>query len=371
MRRMIPTPEQIDKTGEWIAGHQRADGAILYFPNGKLDPWDHVESAMALAVTGRYEAAEEAFRYLARTQGADGAWPAVCTGEAVTDPTRDSNHAAYLASGLWHLHCARPNTAFLAEMWPVLERALAFVLALQEENGAIFWATNGAGIPWQAPLLTGNSSVYGSLRCAERIAGLLGRPRPEWTIARKRLGSALRSEHPVYFTTDLPKPVGYFAMDWYYPVLGGAVRGPAARHRLLRDYEAWVVKGEGCRCVTGRPWFTVAETCELVLALDACGLTDLALECFTDVHRLRGEDGGYWTGFGYENGKPLLWPEERPSWTAAAVVLATDALLRESATSGFFRELGDEQDAAWESDTRWIEDQPMVAAEQRAMPDVQ
>jgi hypothetical protein len=82
---------------------------------------------------------------------------------------------------------------------------------------------------------------------------------------------------------------------------------------------------------------TVAETCELVLALDACGLTEQARKVFGTVSRLRHEDGSYWTGWQYANGEHF--PAERSSWTAAAVVLAADALIGFSPGAAIFRDI--------------------------------
>ena len=62
-------------------------------------------------------------------------------------------------------------------------------------------------------------------------------------------------------------------MEWYYPVLGGALRGAAARSRIDERWDDFVVPGLGIRCVDDRPWVTGAETCELVMALDAIGQT--------------------------------------------------------------------------------------------------
>ena len=105
--------DEIAVTARWVAAHQRIDGAIPWFHGGKLDPWDHVQCAMALAVTAQYDGARAALRYLARTQGPDGAWPAMTKRTSVIDATRDSNHAAYLATGLWFLHQSRPQPDFL------------------------------------------------------------------------------------------------------------------------------------------------------------------------------------------------------------------------------------------------------------------
>jgi hypothetical protein len=62
-----------------------------------------------------------------------------------------------------------------------------------------------------------------------------------------------------------------WAMDWYYPILGGVVRGGAAEARLASKWDTFVADGRGVRCVSDQPWITAAETCELVMALDAIG----------------------------------------------------------------------------------------------------
>jgi hypothetical protein len=113
-------------------------------------------------------------------------------------------------------------------------------------------------------------------------------------------------------------------MDWYYPVLGGALTGAAARDRLAADWSRFVVPGLGVRCVADRPWVTGAETCELALALAAVGQRDAALEQVAAMQHLRHDDGSYWTGLVYAD--DARWPVERTTWTAAAVVLAADAL---------------------------------------------
>jgi hypothetical protein len=128
------------------------------------------------------------------------------------------------------------------------------------------------------------------------------------------------------------------SMDWYYPVLAGALRGPGATARIERRWEDFVVTGLGVRCVDDRPWVTGAETCELVMALDAVGYHRAAREQFTAMQHLREEDGSYWTGLVFADGK--RWPEERTTWTGAAMILAADALSDTTPAGGLFR--GDE-----------------------------
>jgi hypothetical protein len=132
-------------------------------------------------------------------------------------------------------------------------------------------------------------------------------------------------------------------MDWYYPVLAGALRGPAAELRVNGGWDTFMVPGLGCRCVSDQPWVTAAETCELVLALDAMGRDAVARELFRDIQAQRHHDGSYWTGWQFVNQEHF--PDERSSWTAAAVVLAADALTGFSGGAGIFRNIPGQADA--------------------------
>lgn len=127
-------------------------------------------------------------------------------------------------------------------------------------------------------------------------------------------------------------------MDWYYPVLTGPVRGEAARRRLASRWAEFVVPGLGIRCVSDEPWITGAETCELVLTLEAIGDRDRALGLYAAVQHLRDPGGAYWTGWQFVN--RAHYPAERSSWTAAAVILAADALCQASGAADLFHLAG-------------------------------
>src|SRR6185312_9132479 len=99
--------------------------------------------------------------------------------------------------------------------------------------------------------------------------------------------------------------------------------------------------GRGVRCVSDQPWITAAETCELVMALDAIGLDERARQLFAWVQFLRHDDGSYWTGmnFGGERFDDIgeYFTAEQPTWNSAAVVLAANALGGNGPTAGMFR----------------------------------
>ncbi|MDO3645957.1 prenyltransferase [Nocardia mangyaensis] len=326
----VLSARELRRTAESIAAAQEPDGAIPWFTGGHTDPWDHIESAMALTVAGLWDEARDAYIWSAKSQRDDGSWPMQLRAGVVENPDADTNFCAYLATGVLHALTVTADTAFAAELWPTVRAGIDFVLGLQlGPEGEIHWSATESGSSGEA-LLTGCSSIFHSLGCAVTLAERVGDPRPDWAAARDRLGHALR-HHPEVFLDK-----SRYSMDWYYPILGGAVRGAAATDRISRHWDEFVVPELGIRCVSDAPWVTGAETCELVLALDAIGDNATANRLFAAMQHLRETDGSYWTGLVFTDGK--RWPEERTTWTGAAVVLAADALSRTTLGNGIFRD---------------------------------
>ncbi|MQY03356.1 prenyltransferase [Actinomadura macrotermitis] len=342
MRSEVPsvpgvlTSADIVATAQSIVRQQEDSGAIPWFSPthgvaGHVDAWNHVEAAMALRVAGLGEHARRAYAWLAGVQRPDGSWPAKWVLGEVTEPGGESNHAAYVAVGVWHELLMTGDEAFAQEMWPVVQAAIQFTLGLQTLRGEIRWIRHENGEVADEALLTGCSSIHQSLRCAVALAERLGEPRPEWELAADQLGHVVAA-HPEAFSDK-----SRWSMDWYYPVLGGPVRGEAAARRIAERWDAFVVPGLGCRCVHDQPWVTAAESSELVMALDAAGQRDRALELFTTIQHLRHEDGSYWTGWQFENQRHF--PGDRSTYTAAAVILAADVLEGVSPGAGIFKEI--------------------------------
>jgi GH15 family glucan-1,4-alpha-glucosidase len=328
----VLTEAEIRATGEAIAVGQQESGAIGW-PDGQVDAWNHVECAMALSVCGLRGPARRAYEWLLAAQRPDGSWPRrTAPGGQVSEAAGESNHAAYVAVGVWHEYQATGDAGFVARMWPAVRRAIEFTLGLQTPRGEIVWQRDPDGVPAGYALLTGCASMYLSLRCGTALADFAGEPQPDWELAAARLAHTVAC-HPEAFADK-----SRFSMDWYYPVLGGPVRGPDAAARLAAGWPDFVVPRLGVRCVRDEPWVTGAETCELVLALDAIGDTRRALEMFAEVQFLRDPDGAYWTGWQFGNQRH--YPNERSGYTAAAVILAADALSRASGGNGLFRAMG-------------------------------
>ena len=323
------TPEQIAQTAASIASMQEADGAIPWTIGEHTDAWNHVEGAMALLIGGETEAAEAAYDWCLRNQRQDGSWPMKLVAGTVEDASTETNMAAYTAVGVLHHWSIRRDRVFLERMWPVVRGALDLVVDLQLPFGGIAWSrewdANGPAKINAEALLAGSSSIYQALRCGVALAEIMDEPQPEWELAGGRLGHALR-EHRDQF---LDKST--FSMDWYYPVLGGAVRGAAADEMIASRWSTFVEDGLGIRCVSENPWFTGAETCELAMALKSIG-DPRAEQIFTDMQHLRNEDGAYWTGYVTPDG--VHWPHEHTTYTAAAVILAWDVLTSTTFGSG-------------------------------------
>jgi hypothetical protein len=326
----ILTADDVLATARSIARAQEPSGAIGW-PDGHIDPWDHIECAMALSACGLTEPARRAYLWLRDTQRADGSWPRATVGARVTDTAAESNHAAYVATGIWHEFLVTGDRAFATAMWPTVRRAIDWVLGLQTPRGEIAWEHDATGAAAGYALLTGCSSIHHSLRCAVALAKQVAEPQPDWELAADRLGQVI-IQHPEAFADK-----SRFSMDWYYPVLGGPVRGAAAAQRLAAGWDTFVVPGLGVRCVSNEPWVTGAETAELVLALDACGLQFAAKGVLATLQHLRHGDGSYWTGWQFEHKEHF--PDERSTWTAAAVILAADALSNTTPAAPIFRRI--------------------------------
>jgi hypothetical protein len=236
---------------------------------------------------------------------------------------------AYLAVGVWHHWLARQDVAFVRRCWPAVRRALDLVASMQLPFGGIAWVrAAGGGLDAEA-LLAGSASIYHAFRAGLALSDLMDDAQPEWELVAGRLGHALREHRDVFLDKSM------FSMDWYYPVLGGAVRGDAGRVLIEERWDRFVVPGLGIHCVDTNPWVTGAETSELALALDALGDRSRALALLRDVQHLRTVDGSYWTGYVYED--EAIWPAEHTAYTAAAVILAVDALSCTTPGSDIFR----------------------------------
>jgi hypothetical protein len=310
---------------------QRPDGAIVWHPAGKLDPWDHVEAAMGLAIMGNWPAAERAFAWLAANQRPEGSWQRAYFTDS-EPPGTETHFVAYVATGIWHYFLVTGDQNFLQTYFAVAKQALNFVLQFQTADGDIAWALDADGRAQPDALLTGCSSIAQSLAAGICAAERLGEDTTAWRQAWRQLRDALLHK-PERFDRTWPSKAR-FAMDWYYPILAGLYPPVAAQARLSARFDEFVVTGLGCRCVSDEPWVTMAETAELVMALVAAGDRAKAETLFDTLAQWQDQDGGFVMGYVFRD--QAIWPDDKTSWTAGAVILAADALWNLTPASTLF-----------------------------------
>ena len=309
----------VEMTASYILKVQKENGEIPWSEGGKTDPWDHVESTMGLDAAGYLREAENAFQWLARTQLEDGSWWAYYRDGKPEIKRKDANMSSYISVGLLHHYLITEDRNFLQEMWPSLYSAIEHMVSLQAPTGEIYWSKNENGVIERRALLTGSCSMYMSIKCALAIASILGKTELQWKLAQKKLYEAIKNRPHLFDQTK-----ARYSMDWYYPVLCGIFKDSEGKKRIQDSWDKFVVDHWGVRCVSDQPWVTMAETCELVLSLTAVGDFEKASTLFDLIKDRRDDDGAYWTGVTFPD--EVIWPEERTTWTAAAMLLANDAL---------------------------------------------
>ena len=204
------------------------------------------------------------------------------------------------------------------------------MLSLRRPDGLVLWATEADGTrTWDYALLTGTASIQHALRCGAATGLATGSPRPDWVDAADVMVEMI-NERP-----DAFEPKTRWAMDWYYPVLTGATTGDAAKARLADGWPTFSMEHLGIRCVADEPWVTASETGEAALAYAAIGDVDTATDLLRWVAPHRLESGAYLTGIVHPD--RIVFPDgEHTSYTAAAVILAADAITGASPASDLF-----------------------------------
>ena len=155
---------------------------IPWFAGGHCDPWNHVESAMALDVAGRHDEAAWAYEWLAAT-------PAPGRQLAQLLPARRHGRGAQARHQRVRLHrhrrvaplaLHRRTEDFVDDLWPTVERALDWVLAhAPPRRRRRCGPSRPNERPWDYALLTGTSQhpARAAVRCG-------GRPRRRRRAAR-------------------------------------------------------------------------------------------------------------------------------------------------------------------------------------------
>ena len=218
---------------------------------------------MALDVAGLHAEAEHAYRWLADIQRPDGSWWNYYLPDgSVEEAKLDTNVCAYIATGVWHhwLCTRRPRRSSTS-----CGRRCA-----PRSTGCCRCAAPTARSCGRATPTTARGTTPCSpgrraspTRCAAARSLAAARRR-----APTRLGRRRRPCSPSGWPTapDAFEPKDRWAMDWYYPVLTGALTGEPAKARLAEGWDTFAMEGKGIRCVSDEAWVTASETAECSIA---------------------------------------------------------------------------------------------------------
>ncbi len=312
----------LSNLGKFLDQTQFLSGAIPSNQDGSHDPWDHLEAVMGLTTLGYYDKALKGLHWMVANQNEDGSWYNLYQDEEPLELNKQTNYASYIAVAVWHFYLLNNDINFLQTFWEPVKKGILFSLSLQHSNGAIAWNIDEFQKIDEDYLLTGCSSIAKSLECAIAICQILEWQslESEWRAAHSKLITAL--EHPSKIF-DLKKDRSRFSMDWYYPILGGVNSKQRIASLTTNIEDSFWIKGLGIKCVSDEPWITVAETSECSIAYKKIGEDKIALELLHNAIAIVDREGIPYMGWQFHEN--IYWPEETPSWTSAACILAADA----------------------------------------------
>ena len=327
-------PKEIFRiNGAYIKSMQYKSGAIPSNEDGTHDPWDHIESIMGLNICKDIEASKSAFNWLIDNQNSDGSWYAKYYDKDVIEKNKPTHFSPYIAVAALHFFKIFNDVSFLKLIWPSLESAINFSVDLQEDNGTIPWSLDKSNEIENDYLLTGCSSILKSIECGIALSNILNKieNQEKWKKAYLLLSNAIQDPTDKF---DLTKDRKRFSMDWYYPILSGCLSHHEKLGYINKTFKNFYVDGIGIKCVIEEPWVTVAETCEFIISLMSVGYEDEAKKLLIDILNLSDKEGIPFMGWQYEEN--IFWPKEKPSWTAAALMLCADCVFDYSDASDLF-----------------------------------
>ena len=246
---------------------------IPWFPGGHCDPWNHVETAMALDVAGRRAEAERGLRLAGRHASAPTAsWHQYYLADGVEeDQARHQRRAPTSPPACGTTGCCTGDRGFV-EATVADRRARPSTSCSTCRRRAARSSGRATPTARRGPSPCSPARRRSATACAarSRSPSTLGDERPDWELVRRPPAPTSSRTQP-----DAFEPKDRWAMDWYYPVLAGVVTGDAGRARgSPSGWDTFVMEGTGVRCVSDDPWVTAAETGECALAHLAVGERD-------------------------------------------------------------------------------------------------
>tara|TARA_B100000029_G_scaffold473850_1_gene515631 strand:- start:15852 stop:16862 length:1011 start_codon:yes stop_codon:yes gene_type:complete len=325
--------KHIRSLARYIIKTQNKDGSIPSSDDNSHDNWDHLESAIALGVAGYRTEFEKAIEWCINNQNNDGSWYESYVSDQPIKFNKQSNHAAYFSTAIAFHYLLYKDLDYVHSTWPTIKQSQAFVQSLCGESGAIIWNIDEDGNKAKDFLLTGNSSIVKSVECAIFIGNLLDDDIAVSNFIEIKNSIALALKNPRN-NFDLQKNRSRFSMDSYYPILSNILSDQEEDLYIRKTFKEFYIKDLGIKCVKEEPWITVAETCEFVICLVKTGRTKEAKKLLAEAMQHVDQDNIPFMGWQYKEN--IFWPDEKPSWTSAAMILALDATYKFSSASKVF-----------------------------------
>ena len=185
---------------------------------------------------GLHAEAERAYEWLVQMQRPDGSWYDYYVGATggtpephrVEDAKLDTNVCAYVATGVWHHWLITGDRGFVEHLWPIVQRAIDWVLELQTPRGEIVWAreVDAPAVDLRAAHRLVVDLPLAAVRAAPGRAGRRGTA-PTGSCPASTSADVIRTR------PDAFAPKHRWAMDWYYPVLSRRARRVRQAERRL------------------------------------------------------------------------------------------------------------------------------------------
>ena len=250
------------------------------------------------------------------------------------DESKPTHFGPYISVAALHYFKIFSDKEKLEELWNTIRSAIDFSINLQNSNGTIPWSVDHKNNIEHDYLLTGSSSILKSIECGIKISKILNKEINEkWMKAYEALSYTVQNPNDLFDkTTDRSR----FSMDSYYPIISGVLSETQKDYYIKKVFKDFYVKGIGVKCVVEEPWVTVAETAEFIIALMISNRIEDAKKILIEVMNITDSKNIPYMGWQYEEN--IFWPEEKPSWTAAALILAADSIFEFTAGSDLFTE---------------------------------
>ena len=333
-KNITPGKDIFLRIAQSIKTNQLDSGAIPSNADLSHDPWDHIEAIMGLNFLNDKESSDLAFKWLKNNQNKDGSWYAKYFNNDPIELNKPTHFGPYISVAALHYYKIFSDKDKLLELWETIDSAIDFSLNLQDSNGTIPWSVDKNNQIENDFLLTGASSILKSLECAIAISKILDLDsNKKWTKAYELLAYAVKNPKGLF---DKTIDRSRFSMDWYYPIISGVLSDSEKDKYIKKIYKDFYIEGIGVKCVVEEPWVTVAETSEFIVSLVISNEIEEAKKLLIEVMNISDLNDIPYMGWQYEEN--IFWPEEKPSWTAAALILAADSIYDFSSGSDILKE---------------------------------